>query len=49
MNMTGTPYKAKRLKMKPLLLMTRRKRKAKAATLSVKIATREVIQKTNSG
>jgi hypothetical protein len=46
--MTSTPYKAERLKTKPLPLMTRRKRKAKEAMLSAKIAIREVIQNTNA-
>jgi hypothetical protein len=46
--MTDIPYKVEKLKMKPLLLMTRRKRKASEATLSAKIATRKVIQRTNA-
>jgi hypothetical protein len=49
MNITDAPYKVERLKIKPLPLMTKRKRKAKEAILSAKIATRKVIQKTNAG
>jgi hypothetical protein len=45
MNTTNIPCKVERLKIKPLLLTLRRKRRAR----NVKIATKRVILKTNAG